>query len=94
MSTTDFVIRWGAVTKTIRGGPVKIIGYQLILEKDVPVHPHMIGKWGLSMYLPPSVTSMAIASSFLEAHTPYKWEVLAIEESGNKTLSSSEFKTK
>ena len=37
---------------------------------------------------------MAIPSSFLEAHTPYKWEVLAIEESGNQTLSTSEFKTK
>lgn len=93
VSITDLVVRWGAVTKTIRGGPVKIIGYQLILEKDVKVHPHMIGKWGLSMYLPPSVFSMAIPSSFLEARTAYKWEVLAIEESGNQTLSSGEFKT-
>ncbi len=89
----ELVMRWGAVTKTLQGGPVKIIGYQLIVEKDLQPHPHMIGKWGLSMYLPPSVTSMAIPKGFLEPNTAYKWEVLAIEESGNQTLSSSEFKT-
>jgi len=89
----DLVIRWGAVTRTLQGGPVKIIGYQLIVEKDTQVHPHMIGKWGLSLYLSPSITSMAIPRGFLEPNTPYKWEVLAIEESGNQTLSSSEFRT-
>ncbi len=90
----DLVMRWDAVTKDLEGGPIKIIGYQLIVEKDTPVHPHMIGKWGLSMYLSPSITSMAIPRGFLEPNTPYKWEVLAIEESGNQTLSSSEFRTR
>jgi len=89
----DLVIRWGAVTQSLKGTPVKIIAYQLIVEKDVAPHPHMIGKWGLSMYLPATVTSMAVPKGFLEPHTAYKWEVLAIEESGNQTLSTSEFKT-
>jgi hypothetical protein len=89
----DLVIRWGAVTQSLKGAPMKIIAYQLIVEKDVAPHPHMIGKWGLSMYLPPTITSMAVPKGFLEPHTAYKWEVLAIEESGNQTLSSSEFKT-
>ena len=82
------VARWKPVSKTITGEPVKIIAYQLIIEKDVEPHRHMIGKFGLSMYLPPSVTSIAVPNGFLEARTKYDWEVLAIERSGNQTLSS------
>ncbi len=86
-------VSWEPVTQTINGGEVLIIAYQLIIEKDVPPHPHMIGKYGLSMYLPSSVTSIMIPSEFFEPATSYKWEVLAIEESGNQTLSSSQFST-
>ena len=93
-SPAGFVARWGAVTHSIQGGPVDIIGYQLIIERDVEPNPHMIGKWGLSMYLPASVTSMPIPREFLEPGTAYKWEVLAIDKSGNQTLSSGEFRTK
>lgn len=89
----DLAVSWGPVTSTLDGGPVNIIAYQLIIEKDIPPHPHMIGKFGLSMYLPPSVTTLAIPREFLEPGTAYKWEVLAIEESGNQTLSSGAFKT-
>ena len=89
----ELQIRWGAVTQTLGGGPVNIVAYQLIVEKDVAPHRHMIGKWGLSMYLPATVTSMTLPRGFLEPGTAYKWEVLAIEESGNQTLSSSDFRT-
>ena len=91
--TTGQVASWGAVDKTITGDDVNVIAYQLIIEKDVPPHPHVIGKLGLSMYLPASVTSIAIPDGFLEPGTHYDWEVLAIEESGNQTLSSSDFST-
>lgn len=92
--STGLVVRWGAVDRTIRGAPVAIVAYQLIVERDVDPHPNMIGKWGLSMYVPASVTSMAIPDGFLEPGTAYKWEVLAIETSGNQTLSSGAFRTK
>jgi hypothetical protein len=91
--TTGVVASWGPVTKTITGEDVNIIAYQLIIEKDEDPPEHMIGKIGLSMYLPASVTSIAIPDGFLEAGTKYVWEVLAIEESGNQTLSSGEFET-
>jgi len=91
----DLIVRWKPVTKTIYGRPVKIIAYQLIIEKDAPPHPHMIGKPNsLSMYLPPTVTEIVVPKGFLERSTPYDWEVLAIEESGNQTLSSSSFETR
>jgi hypothetical protein len=92
--TTGLVARWSPVTKDLDGNDLTIIAYQLIIEKDTPPHPHMIGKpSSLSMYLPPSVTSVAVPDALLEAGTPYDWEVLAIEESGNQTLSSGSFQT-
>jgi hypothetical protein len=93
VQATNLVVSWSPVTETIDGNPVTIISYQLIVEKDEEPHPHMIGKRGLSMYLPATVTSVTLPSEFLEAGTTYAWEVLAIEESGNQTLSSSEFET-
>jgi hypothetical protein len=35
-----------------------------------------------------------VSAEFLEPATAYLWEVLAIEESGNQTLSSSAFRTR
>jgi hypothetical protein len=87
------VMSWGEVDETIDGDPVTIIAYQLIIEKDAEPDPHMIGKFGLSMYLPPGVTSIEVPDGFLEPDTDYDWEVLAIEESGNQTLSSGTFHT-
>jgi hypothetical protein len=88
------VARWEPVTETITGDPVTIIAYQLIIERDVEPHPHMIGKLGLSVYVPRSVTSIAVPAGFLQPRTAYKWEVLAIEQSGNQTLSSGSFRTR
>lgn len=89
----DLLVSWSPVDKTIDGSDVNIIAYQLIIEKDEAPHPHMIGKLGLSMYLPASVTQITIPAEFLEPGTDYEWEVLAIEESGNQTLNSSQFST-
>jgi len=86
--------RWKPVTKTITGKPVKIIAYQLIIEKDIEPHRHVIGKLGLSMYLPRSVTRIDVPDGFLQRRTAYNWEVLAIERSGNQTLSSGSFRTR
>ena len=92
--THGVVADWERVSKTITGDPTKIVAYQLIVEKDVEPHRHMIGTLGsLSMYLRPSVTKMEIPDGFLQPRTAYDWEVLAIERSGNQTLSSASFRT-
>lgn len=90
---SNLVMRWNPVTVSISGDPVTIIRYQLIVEKDEAPHANAIGKRGLSIYLPASVTSLTLPNEFVEPGTAYKWEVLAIEESGNQTLSSGEFAT-
>lgn len=94
VAANNLVMKWKPVTKTIDGDPVKIIAYQLIVEKDEEPSKNMIGKRELSVYLPASASSLSVPDEFLEPKTFYKWEVLAIEESGNQTLSSGEFTTK
>jgi hypothetical protein len=89
----DLLVSWEPVDKTIDGRDVNIIAYQLIIERDEDPHPNMIGKIGLSMYLPADVTQITIPGEFFEPGTDYLWEVLAIEESGNQTLMSSQFST-
>jgi hypothetical protein len=93
VQTDALTVSWHPVTTSLDGKPLEIIAFQLIIEKDEAPHPNMIGKRCLSMYLPASVTNITIPKGFLEPGTAYKWEVLAIEESGNQTLSSSQFKT-
>jgi hypothetical protein len=36
----------------------------------------------------------AVPNGFLQPRTAYNWEVLAIERSGNQTLSSGSFRTR
>jgi Fibronectin type III domain len=69
-----------------------IIGYQvLVVDPDTGITA--LPKVILDVMMPPTATSMAVPPGFLQPNTEYEWEVLAIEESGNQTLSSSFFTT-
>jgi hypothetical protein len=87
------VIDWDDVTASITGADIALVAYQLIVEKDVEPHPNAFATPLLSVHVPPTVTSMTVPSEFLEPGTSYKVEVLAIEESGNQTISESRFET-
>jgi hypothetical protein len=91
----DLVFSWEPVTETIEDEPVTITHYQLIVElANDEIEDH--AGWGrseLSMHVPATTTSLRVPSEFLEAGSPYEWEVLAIEESGNQTLSARSFDT-
>lgn len=60
-----------------------IVNYQVIVEQEVPTLRV------LDIMLPPTATSLTVPPEFLAPDTHYKYEVLAIEESGNQTLSES-----
>lgn len=94
LPVADTLFDWDAVTQTINNQPVTIIAYELIVEPDALPHKHMIGKPGsLSMHVGPGVTAMTIPAAFFQPGTAYKWEVLAVEPSGNQTLSEAAFTT-
>lgn len=83
------VVMWDPVDAP-NGSP--IVGYQVLVvqpESGLPAIP----KITLDVMMPATATSMAVPPGFLLPDTEYEWEVLAIEASGNQTLSSSFFRT-
>jgi hypothetical protein len=86
-------IEWESVTNKVNpgtgqcGGAVsEIVGYQVIVEREDPLRT-------FSVDLPASATDVAVPPEFVESGTEYKFEVLAIEVSGNQTISESFFCT-
>jgi hypothetical protein len=83
----DTVIEWEPVTERFIGsGNIKIVGYQVVVEREDPLRV-------FSVDVSADTTMVTIPPEFLEPGTDYKFEVLAIEESGNQTISEREFET-
>lgn len=76
-----------------RCGPVDITGYEVIVTKEVEDDPNGFSRPTYDVHLPASVNSLSVPAEFLEADTVYELEVLALEESGNQTISVGFFKT-
>ena len=94
LPTTNVVLRWNPVTRDLDGAAVTIVGYQVIVESiEDPEFPQGFARPLLSVYLPPAVTQLTIPDGFLEDDACYEWEVLAIEDSGNQTISAGTFET-
>jgi hypothetical protein len=75
------VVDWEPVTEQFAGpSAIEIVGYQVIVEE-------------FSVDLPATVTSVTVPPEFIEPGTEYSFEVLAIEASGNQTISESAFST-
>ncbi|MDA0791603.1 MAG: hypothetical protein O2780_19380 [Proteobacteria bacterium] len=89
------VLTWEPVTMDLDGDAVTIVGYQVIVveEHDEDEFPSGFAQPELSVYLPPTATSFRVPAEFMRPDTDYEWEVLAIEASGNQTLSGAEFST-
>ncbi len=82
-------VMWNPVTTQFGGEPLDgdIVGYQVIVEQEEPVLRVF------SADVTADVTSIVIPPSFMRSGVDYKFEVLAIEASGNQTLSEREFST-
>ena len=93
----NLVIEWEAVTTRFIGdGPVNIIEYQVILDQLDPPRamPWVDGGTRRALInLPGSVTRLTVPPEFLLPGAEYEFEILAIEESGNSTISAGEFFT-
>lgn len=83
------VVRWKRVPPP-NGSP--IIAYQvLVVESDTGITA--LPKVTLDVLMPPTANRLEVPRGFLQRDTEYEWEVLAIEQGGNQTLSSSTFTT-
>jgi hypothetical protein len=92
----NLVIEWEPVTTRFIGdGPIEIIEYQVILDPvDERAKPWVDGKTRRALInLPGSATSCTVPPEFLLPNALYDFEVMAIEASGNATISTGEFMT-
>ena len=89
----NLVIVWEPVTETVSGGSVDIVGYEVIVTNDEVEDPNGLAQPVLSAHVVPSVTSLTVPSEFLEPGTEYELEVIAIEKSGNQTITVVFFET-
>jgi hypothetical protein len=90
----DVTVRWKDVTKTVDGEPVTITGYEVIITKEQHVDPHGFSQPIYDVHVPPDLNSLSVPEEFFEPGTEYELEVLALEKSGNQTISVSFFTTK
>jgi hypothetical protein len=87
------VIGWDHVTETVAGGPVDVTGYEVIITKEVEDDPNGFSRPTYDVHVPPTVNRLRVPAEFLEADTVYELEVLALEASGNQTISVGFFRT-
>ena len=91
--TTDLVVEWADVTETVDGDPVTITGYEVIVTKVDHEDPHGFSTPIFDVHVPPDRNALAVPVEFLEPGTEYELEVLALEVSGNQTITVSFFET-
>lgn len=87
------VVRWQPVTETVDGDPVDITGYEVIVTKENHDDPHGFSRPVYDVHVGSGVSALSVPAEFLEADTVYELEVLALETSGNQTISTGFFLT-
>jgi hypothetical protein len=75
------------VRKPVRTTGVHIVGYQVVVTREDPLRV-------LSVDLPAGARRLPVPAEFLQRGVEYKAEVLAIEASGNQTLTEIAFTVK
>jgi hypothetical protein len=83
VSRGNAVVAW----KPVRTPGVDIVGYQVVVTREDPLRV-------LSADLPANARRLPVPAEFLQHGTEYKAEVLAIEASGNQTLTEVAFTVK
>lgn len=87
------LVEWADVTQTVDGKPLTITGYEVIITKEDHNDPHGFSQPIYDVHVSPDRNSLSVPVEFLEPGTTYELEVLALERSGNQTISVSFFET-
>ncbi len=93
MPSAGLSVAWNDVTQTTTGGPVTITGYEVIITKVDHDDPHGFSRPLFDVHVGPGANSLGVPIEFLEPGTVYELEVLALETSGNQTISLGFFMT-
>lgn len=93
LSLADLVIEWDAVTETIAGDAATITGYQIIITQEEFEDPNGFSRPIYDVHVGADQTSLAVPAEFFQPDTIYELEVLALEKSGNQTITVGFFTT-
>ena len=80
----DVVVTWKPVTTPCG---INIESYEVIVTNDED------SRFTFDVRMPADATSLAVPAEFFEPGTEYELEILAVEESGNQTISVIFFTT-
>lgn len=86
-------MRWDPVTETVTGDQVDISGYEVTITKVDHDDPNGWSRPVYDVHVGPESRSLTVPDEFLEEATLYELEVLALEVSGNQTISVGFFTT-
>ncbi|MCI0633601.1 MAG: hypothetical protein L0206_06755 [Actinobacteria bacterium] len=89
----DLTIAWEDVTQTVAGGPVDITGYEVIVTKEEHDDPNGFSRPIYDVHVGSARNSLRVPVEFLEPDTVYEVELLALETSGNQTITVGFFET-
>jgi hypothetical protein len=89
----DLLVSWEPVTETVNGDPLTLNGYELIITTEEHDDPHGYSRPIYDVHVAPETTSLRVPAEFFASDTIYELEVLALEESGNQTITVGFFKT-
>ena len=90
---TALVVEWEPVTQTVAGGPIEATGYEVIVTKVDHDDPDGWSRPVYDVHVGPDASSLSVPEEFLAPGTLYELEVLALEVSGNQTISLGFFTT-
>lgn len=91
LPVSGITVGWREVTETLDGKPVEITGYEVIVTDDEHEDPDSLSQPEYDVHVPPDVTELDVPDGFLEPGRLYELEVLALEKSGNQTISLGYF---
>ena len=72
---------------------MNITGYEVIVTKENHDDPHGFSRPIYDVHVRPGVNALSVPTEFLEPGTVYELEVLALERSGNQTITVGFFVT-
>ncbi len=93
VSPVELVVAWDPVTELAAGDSLTVTGYEVIITKVDHDDPNGFSRPVYDVHLGPDATSLSVPAEFLDPETVYELEVLAIEVSGNQTISVGFFTT-
>ena len=93
VSPVGLVVAWDPVTELVSGDSLTVTGYEVIITKVDHDDPHGWSRPVYDVHIGPEATSLAVPDEFFEQEAVYELEVLALEVSGNQTISVGFFTT-